>query len=86
MRSIPGQIDMQDALEEASVPAARRHEMLLHEREKGITPGSEDARNQGCACSILDNFKGAGRRQPDGRLLFMVSEGCPLHWEAGTDA
>lgn len=44
---------------------------------KGGNPGSDEARESGCVCPILDN--GHGKRR-DG--MFWINESCPLHGKA----
>ena len=45
------------------------------------TPGSQDARRNGCICPIIDNNHGGGcgRTHPDGTPMFWVVEDCPIH-------
>lgn len=38
------------------------------------TPGSDEAREQGCTCPVIDN--GRGRNGPP----FWIAETCPLHY------
>lgn len=42
------------------------------------TPGSPEAKRQGCTCPILDNGHGRGFPGPDGPL-FWISADCPIH-------
>lgn len=46
-------------------------------------PGSDAAREAGCRCPVLDNGHGKGAwgaaLGEDGKPLFWISEGCPLH-------
>ena len=46
-------------------------------------PGSDEARARGCACPVIDNGhgRGSGRLDDDGKPLFWVMHGCPLHDE-----
>lgn len=42
-------------------------------------PGSDAARDQGCICPVMDNWRGS---EELGRIRgFYVVEGCPLHSE-----
>lgn len=43
------------------------------------TPGSEEAKERGCRCPILDNVRGQGRTTRDGDVLYWVTSDCPLH-------
>ncbi len=47
-------------------------------------PGSDEAREKGCTCPVLDNGHGkgwmGGRTDENGATLFVRVEGCPLHW------
>lgn len=43
------------------------------------TPGSKEAREQGCTCPVMDNRYGEGVTGQDGSLQFWINEGCPLH-------
>ena len=43
-------------------------------------PGSDEAIAQGCTCPVLDNGRGRGAYQVDGKWQFWVSTGCPLHY------
>jgi hypothetical protein len=45
----------------------------------GLSPGSAEAREQGCACAVFDNAHGAGARLYDDGTAFWVSQPCPLH-------
>lgn len=42
------------------------------------TPGSAEAREQGCNCPVLDNHRGRGI-EIDGRRMFFYREDCPVH-------
>lgn len=46
-------------------------------------PGSPEAIERGCTCPILDNAHGKGYmggvKDEDGELVFVISQGCPLH-------
>lgn len=43
-------------------------------------PGSSEAVESGCACPVLDNGRGRGAREgDDGKPLFWITAGCPLH-------
>lgn len=44
-------------------------------------PGSPEARQQGCTCPVIDNGhgRGSGRTDEQGKPLFWIAEGCPLH-------
>ncbi len=53
-------------------------------------PGSEAARALGCRCPMLDNAYGRGymggiRDSETGELVFVVAQGCPLHWQEVVD-
>lgn len=43
-----------------------------------MNPGSQEARNEGCTCSVMDNHYGSGRLVGASRQFF-VDEGCPVH-------
>lgn len=51
-------------------------------------PGSDDAIAQGCRCAVLDNAHGKGYLGDDtpnprtGKVNFVITHGCPLHWPA----
>lgn len=54
-------------------------------------PGSPEAKATGCACPVMDNCHGRGYlggvRSDGGTLVFVLTEGCPLHWPPlGMDA
>lgn len=55
--------------------------------DKPVTPnpGSEEARQQGCQCPVIDNAHGRGARTDPqtGERLFWISGACDLHreWE-----
>lgn len=38
-------------------------------------PGSDEAKDQGCKCPVIDNAYGRGR----GDGTFWITQGCPLH-------
>jgi len=40
-------------------------------------PGSDEALDLGCTCSVIDNGHGYGARGREGR--FWITAGCPLH-------
>lgn len=42
-------------------------------------PGSQEARDLGCTCPVLDNNFGEGRPDGHGGVEFDVSGHCPLH-------
>ena len=44
-------------------------------------PGSDEAREKGCACPVIDNGhgKGSGWTDETGDPLFWISSSCPLH-------
>jgi hypothetical protein len=46
-------------------------------------PGSFDAVQAGCRCPVVDNGHGrgymGGRRNSEGRVMFVVVDTCPLH-------
>lgn len=46
-------------------------------------PGSDEAREQGCRCPVLDNARGygymGGARDENGDTMFVIDERCPLH-------
>lgn len=41
-------------------------------------PGSDEAREQGCTCPVLDNHHGHGF-QLNGETVFWLNEACQLH-------
>lgn len=45
-------------------------------------PGSAEAAKQGCTCPRMDNSYGKGYRHCDDDRppVFVIVEGCPLHW------
>lgn len=49
--------------------------------EAAPSPGSAEAVRSGCTCPIVDNGYGRGYMGQPG--VFVVSEGCPLHWPPG---
>ena len=42
-------------------------------------PGSNEAKDRGCSCPVLDNFHGMGAFGDDESPLFWINEDCPLH-------
>ena len=42
-------------------------------------PGSDEAMAQGCTCPVLDNGRGRGAYQIDGRWQFWINGACPVH-------
>lgn len=42
------------------------------------TPGSEEAKKEGCTCPVMDNNNGLGILL-DGSTQFWISDGCPVH-------
>jgi hypothetical protein len=42
-------------------------------------PGSDEAVAQGCTCPVLDNGRGRGAYQIDGKWQFWIAFDCPLH-------
>lgn len=48
-----------------------------------MTPGSDEAIEQGCTCPVMDNAHGKGFSLPHGdgttSTNFWVSADCPLH-------
>ena len=49
-------------------------------------PGSREARERGCICPVMDNGYGrgwmGGVEDPEtGSVMFVMVEGCPLHWQ-----
>ena len=52
----------------------------LHEHPQG-SPGSPEAKAAGCLCPVIDNGhgKGCGMEDENGKPLFYVVVGCPLH-------
>lgn len=46
-------------------------------------PGSQEARDRGCRCPVLDNAHGkgylGGAKDRQGRVQFVIKESCPLH-------
>lgn len=43
------------------------------------TPGSDEAIAQGCTCPVMDNGRGRGAHQVDGKWVHWIALGCPLH-------
>jgi len=44
------------------------------------SPGSKEARKQGCTCPVLDNNNGEGIQIfEDGDRQFWITQGCPVH-------
>jgi len=49
-----------------------------------MAPGSDEAVEAGCTCPVLDNARGKGWQggeSDDGKPIYWISEGCPLHYE-----
>jgi hypothetical protein len=46
-------------------------------------PGSTDAIIRRCSCPILDNNHGDGAYWVDGKPMFWISGGCPVHDPGG---
>lgn len=47
--------------------------------ERTANPGSNEAREQGCICPVIDNERGRGYMgMPD---VFVTRDDCPLHGE-----
>lgn len=43
-------------------------------------PGSQEARDIGCTCPVLDNHYGEGAyNDKEGVPLFWIAEECPVH-------
>lgn len=42
-------------------------------------PGSDDAVERGCVCSVFDNHKGRGWGGDGARYGWVVNEHCPIH-------
>lgn len=51
---------------------------FMTEVERTPTPGSPEALESGCTCSVVDNSNGKGI-QYKGTLVFNVAVGCPIH-------
>ena len=51
-----------------------------------MSPGSDEAVAQGCTCPVLDNGRGRGAYQIDGKWQFWISADCPLHAKADVRA
>lgn len=45
------------------------------------SPGSDEAAKLGCTCARMDNGygRGCGYRDENGKPLFWITDGCPLH-------
>lgn len=43
-------------------------------------PGSDTAREKGCTCPVMDNWRGHNEHWQ------ITREGCPLHWPDGEAA
>lgn len=72
------QINLMDAIKEASLPSS---EQVVVNKDQLRTPypGSDEAFDNGCKCSILNNFHGSGQIQPDGTFIYRVSAVCKMH-------
>jgi hypothetical protein len=44
-----------------------------------MNPGSKEAQDAGCTCPILDNEYGKGVYVENGKPVFWIVQGCPLH-------
>lgn len=42
-------------------------------------PGTQDAREQGCRCPVMDNHSGKGRGGHGAKYGWFMREDCPLH-------
>lgn len=43
-------------------------------------PGSDQAREQGCLCPVMDNARGRGAWGSEGKdAIFFIRPDCPLH-------
>ena len=46
-------------------------------------PGTQEARNLGCSCPVLDNGHGkgwmGGVKDDDGETIYVYTIGCPVH-------
>jgi hypothetical protein len=53
------------------------------------TPGSDEAKSQGCKCPRMDNAYGAGylggAKDKDGKPVFVIRADCPIHGERVTE-
>ena len=57
----------------------KRGSMKSRWDEIGIpNPGSHEARDQGCVCSVHDNHHGQGI-QLNNELIYWVHDKCPVH-------
>lgn len=72
------QINLMDSIKEASLPSSEQY-IIDRERLKVPYPGSDEAFDNGCKCSILNNFHGSGQIQPDGTFIYRVSAVCKMH-------
>lgn len=43
-----------------------------------LNPGSQEARDKGCTCPVLDNE--FGNAEATGGM-WVTAQGCPIHWE-----
>lgn len=43
------------------------------------TPGSQEAREQGCTCAVIDNHHGRGRYGDGDKFGWFITGGCPVH-------
>lgn len=50
-------------------------------RDGRPNPGSEEAREQGCVCPVLDNAHG---RRPEGWTWWYINMDCSLHASEST--
>lgn len=48
-------------------------------------PGSEAARELGCACPVIDNGHGRGFPGPDGETLYVFNLDCKVHGREGRE-
>ena len=42
-------------------------------------PGSHEADEHGCTCPGMDNNYGRGAFELDGKPIYWINDGCPLH-------
>ena len=62
---------------------AKTDRKLADEAKLIPNPGSNDARNLGCACPVMDNHYGTGIPHPNGPLFWINGE-CELHGQKRT--